>query len=596
MTARARRQSWAIALVFVAVFSLGLFRIVNYDIWFLLKTGDLILKTGAVPKSDPFSYTSFAKPWVMHEWLFCVLAELVRRHLGLGLLVVLKAIIVAAAFTLVLAAAAIRARLSAGALVLTATFVALGACASRFRFLARPHIVNLIGVAAVLLVLELFYTGRPKWLLLLPPVTLVWANMQAGAIIGPTYLWLMLGSDLVSTKFGPQQNPKANHGGRRTLALAALASTGALFINPYGLRILDFARAAIAEHGAGGGVSVMEWTSPGVRFKLFWALFALVWAVFLTGFGRWRLRDAVTLLLASFLAIMARRYVPIFFLIVTPAIGHIVSQWSVFSRDVRPRPRARLLLQVAAVGAAAICMVVIFARPSAFVPGVGVNLSAYPVGGVNFIVKHNIYGNIYNSHRFGGYIIFRTYPGRKVFIDGRNMVHKSLWEKFAKEPFEQIADEYQIDYAVLDYKFDSRRRQFSAQSVRSAAMPPRLASAERLLDWWKRHNGWHLVFWDDICAVYVDGSDKFRAVRRQFEYRFIDPTVTNPAYLAGYLGDARTRKLVIDEARRAIRQSPNSVSCRGLYDWLVEQAKERPSVERPGERADDEIPAVNHHE
>ena len=596
MTARGRRRSWAIALVFAVVFSLGLFRIVNYDIWFLLKTGDLILNTGEAPKCDPFSYTSFGKPWVMHEWLFCVLAELVRRHLGLGLLVVLKAIAVAAAFALVLTAAAIRERVSSAAMVLTATFVALGACASRFRFLARPHIVNFLGVAAFLLALELFYAKRPKWLFLLPPVTLIWANMQAGAIFGPAYLWLMLGSDLTSTKFGPQPKPEANQVGRRALFLVALASTGALFISPYGLHILDFARAAVTEHGAGGGVSVAEWTPPGVRFKLFWALFAVVWAVFLAGVGKWRLRDAAALLLASSLTVMARRYVPIFFLIVTPAVGHIVSQWSVLSRDVRPRPRARLLLQVAAVGVFAICMAATFAKPSAFTPGVGVNFSAYPVGGVNFIVKHNINGNMYNSHRFGGYIIFRTYPGRKVFIDGRNVVHRALWEKFAKEPFEQIADEYQIDYALLDYKFDSRRRQFSVRSVRSAARPPRSAEAERLLDWWRRHSGWRLVFWDDICAVYVDGSDKFRAVREQFEYRFIDPTVANPAYLALYLRDARTRKLVIDEARRAIRESPNSASCRDLYDWLFERAKERSSVERPGERADDEIPAVNHNE
>jgi len=579
VNARAGREPWAIALVFVAVFSLALFRIVNYDIWFLLKAGDLILETGRVPTSDPFSYTSLGTPWVMHEWLFCVIAELVRRHLGLALLVVLKAIIVAAAFSIALTAATIRTKLGSGAMIVTATFVALGACASRFRFLARPHVVNFAGLAVFLLVLELFYINRRKWLLLLPPVTLVWANMQAGAIIGPAYLWLMFGSDLVSAKFGRQPKPKADHGGRRALFLVALASTGALFVNPYGLRILDFATAAIAEHGAGGGISVMEWTTPGVRFKLFWALFAVVWVVFLGSIGRWRMRDALALLFASSLAVMARRYVPIFFLLVTPSVGHIASQWSVFAQDARWRSRARLLLQIAAVGAFAICMVATFARPSAFVPGVGVNLGAYPVGGVNFIVKHNIYGNMYNSHRFGGYIIFRTYPGRKVFIDGRNVVHKSLWEKFATEPFEQIADEYRVDYALLDYKFDSRRRQFSAQSVRRAAMPPRSAQAERLLAWWRRHNGWHLVFWDDICAVYVDGSDKFQAVRRRFEYRFIDPTVSNPVYLAGYLSNARTRKLVLDEARRAIRQSPNSASCRILYDWVVARAKAMPLVE-----------------
>ncbi len=573
MISSERPRLYAITLTFVAaaVFVLALFRITSYDIWFLFKTGELILDAGAVPTFDPFSYTSFGEAWIMHEWLFCVLAELIRRHLGLEMLVILKAIAVAAVFSMIFAATAIRAKAKRDALIAIASFLVLAACASRFRFITRPHIVNFLGLASVILVVELFDAGRRKWLVLLPPLTFVWANMQAGAIIGPAYLWLRLGCGVVSSRFGRRREPGVDRG-VRWLLLVALISSGLLIINPYGVHILNFVVDALQEHGAGGGISVMEWTPPDARFKLFWVLFAAVWVVFLINIRKCRLSDAAEILLATALVLLARRYIPMFFLLATPAIGRIISQWPLLSRGGASRSRAAKIALASGPLLATICVTVTLLNHGAFVPGVGVNLGAYPAAGVDFVIKHNILGRMYNSHRFGGYIIFRTYPGRKVFIDGRNVVHKALWQKFAEEPFEQIADEYGIDYAILDYVHDSRGREFSAQSARAASQAPGSPTARRLLDWWNRHNGWHLVFWDDNCAVYVDGSERFQDVRDQFEYKFLDPASPGFGYLIGHLANEDTRALVIDETERAVSQSPSALSCRALYAWLVSRS------------------------
>ncbi len=154
-----------------------------------------------------------------------------------------------------------------------------------------------------------------------------------------------------------------------------------------------------------------------------------------------------------------------------------------------------------------------------------------------------------------------------------------MWLKFAREPFEKIADEYHVDYALVDYRFDSRRFHFSAQAARLASMPPRSPQAERLLGWWREHGGWHLVYWDDICAVYVDGSEKFRSTIEQFAYELVDPTVGDPGYLAGYLRDPTARQVVIDEVHRAVAQAPHSKTCRALRDWLVQELRRRASPE-----------------
>src|SRR6185436_5734780 len=39
----------------------------NYDYWWHLKTGALIVSQGQVPRVDPYSFTSPGTPWIDHE-------------------------------------------------------------------------------------------------------------------------------------------------------------------------------------------------------------------------------------------------------------------------------------------------------------------------------------------------------------------------------------------------------------------------------------------------------------------------------------------------------------------------------------------------
>ncbi|MCD6326038.1 hypothetical protein J7M28_00580 [bacterium] len=606
MTAHTQRAFTAstAAIVWVGVFVLSLFQVMNYDIWFLLKTGELILNTGSVPRVDPFTFTSLGEPWIMHEWLFCALAELVRRSVGLWALVVIKAIVIASSFTLIFWASVIASKRSRKAQAIIASFLLLAACASRFRFLLRPHIFNFLGIAATILIVELFYSGRRRWLILLPVIAIFWANAQAGAVFAPAYLFLRLAIDYLAWGVLPkyyaairlrldgkmseskpeaqlpektaQSKPITIRRGFHSILLAAFASSAALLLNPYGWRILDFAKSAILEHSSEGGISVMEWTAPDARFKLFWIMFAAVILFLLATIKKWRASDLAVVLAAVVLALGARRYIPIFFFVVAPALGRTLGQLKTFRAGGGfpsrwPGRSALVGLPLMAIA----LLLFIFFMPSVFVPGIGVNLGAYPEGGVEFVIEHGIDGRMYNSHRFGGYIIFKTYPGRQAFIDGRNVVHKNLWARFARQSFAQITDDYGVDYAIVDIVHDSRRRLFSAEAARVAEA---IASASGIEDeqlrWWNRHKGWHLVFFDDNSAVYVDGSDKFSAVRERFEYTYLDPVSTDDRHLAGYLRDDESRRGVLNEAQRAVEQSPSSLSCRLLCASVLLRAGE----------------------
>src|SRR5262249_49474110 len=61
--------------------------------------GEHMLRSGAVLRSDPFSFTTAGQPWVAHQWLSeCLMAAL--HHLGgLDTLLIVATVIVAGLYT-----------------------------------------------------------------------------------------------------------------------------------------------------------------------------------------------------------------------------------------------------------------------------------------------------------------------------------------------------------------------------------------------------------------------------------------------------------------------------------------------------------------
>src|SRR5688500_1487164 len=71
------------------------------DFWFHLKTGEYILRTGWVPRTDPFSYTHFGRAWTAHGWLSGLLFYILYSSFGSYLLSFLFALLAALAFWIV---------------------------------------------------------------------------------------------------------------------------------------------------------------------------------------------------------------------------------------------------------------------------------------------------------------------------------------------------------------------------------------------------------------------------------------------------------------------------------------------------------------
>src|SRR4030095_6275178 len=60
----------AVATAFLFAAALQVHRLDDGDTWWHLATGRLIAARGAVPATDPFSFTAAGTPWINRQWLF----------------------------------------------------------------------------------------------------------------------------------------------------------------------------------------------------------------------------------------------------------------------------------------------------------------------------------------------------------------------------------------------------------------------------------------------------------------------------------------------------------------------------------------------
>lgn len=142
------------------------------DYWWHARTGRLILETGAIPTTDPYSHTAAGWHWISHEWLTEVVLHLVERRVGYVGNVALFGLV--GALTLLAVYAACRRR---GVGELGAALLTLWAFVMMLPMLnVRPQLVTMLFLAAGALLLTLYRQGQGRALWAFPPLLLLAAT------------------------------------------------------------------------------------------------------------------------------------------------------------------------------------------------------------------------------------------------------------------------------------------------------------------------------------------------------------------------------------------------------------------------------------
>lgn len=435
------RWSWTDALssrrliVFVllaSIFTMTAGAITDPDFWWHLRTGQLILETHAIPRADVFSFTARGGEWVTHEWLTEVLMYKTYSLAGWGGLVVLFSLVMTAALWLAYHRASRR-----GAHTYVACAATLvGALATAPIWGVRPQMISFLFTSIFIFVLDTYARDREHrrapWLLV--PLTLIWVNMHAGFALGLAVVALTGAGVALDEILGQSASPTRGIWKRlRPLCGVFAVCVAVVPLNPSGLRLFSYPFETINSHAMQKYIT--EWLSPDFHQPNAHALALLLFATFaVLALSPKRVRPGELLLLcvAAYASLRAWRNIPFFALVAIPVLAeHAWSLIQIRDRIRRGTPKERDTGAKATVGIlinAVLLVCVPLGLCAARVSGVvrsqsAVEAEKFPAAAVEFLRGREGAGQVFNSYGWGGYLIWKLYPERLVFIDGRADVY-----------------------------------------------------------------------------------------------------------------------------------------------------------------------------
>lgn len=433
-------------LVFVllaAIFTLTAGQITDPDFWWHLRTGQLIYETRAVPHADIFSFTAQGKEWVTHEWLAEVLIYAVYKWTGWGGLLVAFSLLMTTALWIAYRCAAALAPhpYVAGAAVL------VGALATAPIWGVRPQMISFLFTSIYVALLgDYARGGRPKNLRWLAPLMLVWVNMHGGYALGLALVGLTC-AGVVLDEFMRGRGERGLWSRLRPLLLVLAACVLVVPLNPNGLRMFSYPFETLNSHAMHAYIE--EWFTPNFHLVISQPFALLIFATFAAlALSPKRARPGELLLLsvAAYAALRAWRNIPLFALVAIPLLAE--HAWQLLTSRARPswltvserretgaKARVQLALNVLLLVCipAGMCVARV-ARVTA--RQTSVEAEKYPAAAVEFLRAHPQAGALYNEYGWGGYLIWKLYPSRPVYIDGRADVYG---DAFMKEALDTMA-------------------------------------------------------------------------------------------------------------------------------------------------------------
>jgi Tfp pilus assembly protein PilF len=455
------------------------------DFWFHLKSGELIVEQGRLPLADSYSYTAKGVRWLDTQWLGDVIFYGLYRFFGLAGLQFFRALFFTFVLGLLFFSLYRRLLLCDTLLViLPVCFLVLG------RLNCRPAFFHLLFIQLYFYLLS-SHQQNPfkKTFLVIPLLQFIWQNIHIGGV----YLsWLMLAVFLAGAYldagqplalFFPLREVRPDTGRifreQKNLFLLIATCLACALLNPYGvegllypLRII-FASLQqdmfIAKNYIGEWQPIFRTFSATIDFPglLYLYLAGITLATLLVRIKK--IAKAYILLFAVFLflSLSANRFRDVFAILSAAIFSQslFVYPGMVFKQAEKLNFTLKRVLKPLAL--LFLLTILIFRGLEVFTSravvngrlqrkyGVGIDFEHNPEAGLRFLDEHRLFGNIYNSHLLGSYILWREFPLRKVFIDARADLYSStgvIQEMLAlnrQGHWEKLVKKYDLAIAIL---------------------------------------------------------------------------------------------------------------------------------------------------
>jgi hypothetical protein len=401
----------------------ALFPLVETDLFFHLKLGEIILTTRHIPFRNLFSFTYPQYPDPDLAWAFQVTMALAHRAGGFAAIVLFKTAAVVAAVALVWRAARARGA-SATATMLT---LIITVEAMRPRLVERPHVVTFVGLGLVLVLVE--DPRRWKWI---PLLTLVWAQFHAGVFFCGLVLLLFGVGAIVDGAQLPW----------RRLTLVIALSLLAMLLTPAGTRLPHY----LLWHTGLGATRVIDefrhadaWNDPW-----FFVLVAMVTATAIALREPWR-----RLLPVAIVALLAWRSV------------RFVAEWALVAAPLVAAGVTRALaawaprVERAGVACALALVAVIAVERAASPDPPRLADDVVPFDAIDFVTETGLRRRMFHDLDVGCYLAWQGWPRWQVFEDARlpaypDELHHAL-DDTAQAPaaFDRLLRRFAVDAALI---------------------------------------------------------------------------------------------------------------------------------------------------
>lgn len=380
------------------------------DIWWHMRNASVLLSTHHFIRHDLYSFTTARQPWINPEWLAEIpyyLAFHFFSERGVFLLAVLLVEIFLAGMML---RCWLRSRDFTSSFFATWIAVILAA----INIGPRTILFGWLCFLVELFLLEDFRRGRDR-LWLLPPLFALWINLHGSWLIGYVFFGIFVASGLVQGSWGSIEAMRWTRPQLRKLLAAGAISIAALFINPYGWRLVAYPFNMLL-HQRLALAMVDEWRGPsflGFYGVLIFVLCAGMALFTLAKRRAWPLHELLFALLALYMGLAHKRFLFLTGMIVCPILA--VDLAGVVFSPYDARKDNKQILNVA-IMAAFLTFTVIHIPASRTLHAAEVRyfpVNALPELEANCAGMHTL-----NRYEWGGYLIWNARQ-TPVFLDTR---------------------------------------------------------------------------------------------------------------------------------------------------------------------------------
>jgi hypothetical protein len=406
-----------VSVVYLVLFFGGgtaLFR--DSDAGWHIRAGELVLRSGALPHADPFSFSKAGEAWVAWEWLADVAMGSVFQIAGLAGVALLYTLAIGASVWMWF-------RLNwvaGGNFVLACLFASPLLSTANLHWLARPHVFSWLFLLGAVWFCERLRT-RPDLLTLAVVASLcaVWANVHGSFFLGPVIALIYAAGAWLRYLIWEEQDFR----GPWFVAVATAALLGS-FVNPNGWQLHGHVLSYLTNAPLLDRIG--EFQSFNFHAEGSTQIIVAVLIGLCGGVAALSVRRPERFLMALLLtagALRSARMLPVAALLLLPlANGSIVAalRKAGFATRLLNYGDRLLRLDHGLHGAAlvpfatAALFVILHASHPGFPP------DQFPVAAASTVAELPATARLFAPDKFGGYLIYRFNGERKVFFDGRS--------------------------------------------------------------------------------------------------------------------------------------------------------------------------------